>query len=335
MEILIDSLSSEQISRIEERMRPRIPSSLQAKCRVGCIEENESVSEAKEREYDAMRKNFEDYRDRLERPHLYGQSDLGFLRDDQSLNKVIEEDRLTLEKYQIEPKQIADRLETIVGKALRTLDLYYRGCIALTERDVRSLYAGGKGGVLIEDRFLFSAAMARGFQHCPFEDRDGNLCDVTLYEYDVAYYGFMDCLLQNVNNGIRIFFPGLIIHLIRDHHFFEGSLKYRVEPEQVIKLLELEPNRDYTPRFEEEITWRICGGSIEVTGVLNAPEETIELADEKVKLYRTGEHCVVVAEQDWEPPESFAIGGITWGEKRVIKKGRHLYSVHRDVFVPL
>ncbi len=145
----------------------------------------------------------------------------------------------------------------------------------------------------------------------------------------------MDCLLQNVNNGIRLFFPGLIIHLIRDHHFFEGSLKYRVEPEQIIKLLELEPNRDYTPRFEEEITWRICGGVIETTGVLDAPEEIVELTDEKVKLYRTDEYCVVVAEQDWEPPESFAIGGITWGEKRVIKKGNHLYSVHRDIFIPL
>ena len=61
----------------------------------------------------------------------------------------------------------------------------------------------------------------------------------------------MDCLLQNIDNGLRLFFPGLIIHLIREHNFFEGSLKYRVEPEQIIKLLELEPGHDYTPQFQK------------------------------------------------------------------------------------
>ncbi|MCP4614443.1 MAG: hypothetical protein GY845_37660 [Planctomycetes bacterium] len=351
MKILINSLSSEQIKRIEKIMRPHAPSSIQAQCGVGSIGENESLSEAKERENKALYQAFADLRNHSEKlpssPNyeLYGQSRLGFLDDDQILSEVIERDRLTLEKYQIEPKQIADRLETIVGKALRTLDLYFRGYVALTEQEKWSLLAGRKGGVLIEDRFLFSASQARGYQLCPFVDRDGNSCDVTLYEYSTAYYGDMDCLLQNMNNGIRLFFPGLIIHLIRDHHFFEGSLKYRVEPEQIIKLLELEPDRDYTPQFEEEIVW---GFNKQVTktlddvnwryaekwkNVFDAPEEIIELT-EKIRLYRAGERCVIVAGEDLELLGPFSVEGIPWGEKR-IKQGINGYSPKKYTFIPL
>ncbi len=348
MKLLIDSLTSEQIKRIEKIMRPEIPSRIQAQCGVGYIGENESLSEAKERENKALGQALDDLGDRFGKLpfdpgyEIYGQSRLGFLDDDQSLREIIEKDRLTLEKYQIEPKQIADRLETIVCKALRTLDLSFRGHVALTE-EIRNLYVGGKGGVLIEDKFLFSASQARGHQPCPFIDKEINSCDIILHKY--YYYGFMDCLLQNVNNGIRLFFPGLIIHLIRDHHFFEGSLKYRVEPEQVIKLLELEPNRDYTPRFEKEIVWIFCGQVAktlndvnwrygeEWKNVFDMPEEIIELTA-KIKLYRAGERCVVVAGEDLELLEPFSVGGIPWGEKR-IRQGINGYSPKKYTFIPL
>jgi hypothetical protein len=65
----------------------------------------------------------------------------------------------------------------------------------------------------------------RGFQPCPW-------C------YD-STWGYFDFLILNRRSGEYITGPGLIVHLIREHQFFEGSgSPYRLEPLKAIRVLE-------------------------------------------------------------------------------------------------
>jgi len=54
-------------------------------------------------------------------------------------------------------------------------------------------------------------------------------------------YASVEWKIQNNLNGMKLSGSGLAVHLIRDHHFFEGlDSLYRVGPEDYIRLLEVE-----------------------------------------------------------------------------------------------
>jgi len=75
----------------------------------------------------------------------------------------------------------------------------------------------------------FEARMtAAGFgsQDCPWEDP--------------AYYGGMNYSVKNLRIDETLSFPGLIVHLIREHHFYEGRKSpYRVNPKQAVRVLDI------------------------------------------------------------------------------------------------
>ena len=53
-------------------------------------------------------------------------------------------------------------------------------------------------------------------------------------------WGHFDFLILNRQTGEYVTGPGLIVHLIREHQFFEGSESpYRVEPAKAIQALGL------------------------------------------------------------------------------------------------
>jgi len=69
----------------------------------------------------------------------------------------------------------------------------------------------------------------RGMQECPWG------CGID----PLSSYDF---LILNRNRAASITGPGLIVHLIRDHHFFEGEgSPYRVDPQKLAAVLELIP----------------------------------------------------------------------------------------------
>ncbi len=71
----------------------------------------------------------------------------------------------------------------------------------------------------------------RGFQLCPW--------------YGDSTWGYFDFLILNRQSGKYITGPGLIVHLIREHQFFEGSESpYRVEPINAIRVLERVLDKD-------------------------------------------------------------------------------------------
>jgi hypothetical protein len=84
-----------------------------------------------------------------------------------------------------------------------------------------------KFGYLIDHQYQLFFAQFRGFQDCPWNCREPN-------------WGSFDFLLLNRQSGEYIIGPGLIVHLIREHHFFEGKESpYRVEAQKLARVLEL------------------------------------------------------------------------------------------------
>ena len=67
-----------------------------------------------------------------------------------------------------------------------------------------------------------------GLQQCPWCGYVSQICG-------------SDYTVENTNLKEKISFPGLILHLIREHHFFEGKgTRYRVDPEDVVRILEVD-----------------------------------------------------------------------------------------------
>ena len=77
----------------------------------------------------------------------------------------------------------------------------------------------------------------QGFQICPWApDPHHAQCAAGLG----VRHGSVDWLVTNLNTGEEMKGPGLAVHLIRDHHFFEGPMSpNRVDPLGLARLLGL------------------------------------------------------------------------------------------------
>jgi|GEM_PF-2048463 len=304
MGIYVRELASEQIKRIEERMRP------------------EALSES------------------------------GFLSPQESLIDVIESDERTLDRLGITPKQIGDRLESLIQQAFRIRELdsrgrvrkswlshftslvlqIYRVFIMLTLTTIfkvdliyrtaslryilTRLVIPPKRDVLVEGKFLVSSVSYCGWQDCPFENSQGEPCQEIIYSTT-------DFSIKNTINQQSIDFPGLAIHLIRDHHFFEGSVKYRVDPEKAIGVLGIKPGVDYAPKYLTEHLWEKdwtasdrweraerdnLRESEHFDEIVTAASEIITLG-EQVWIYISGDKCTSVARSDYRLRKPVTIQG--------------------------
>jgi hypothetical protein len=80
----------------------------------------------------------------------------------------------------------------------------------------------------------------RGYQNCPWSD--DMKCTTLVDNWGNVQFSDLDWLVRNTRTGQEMHGPGLIIHLVRDHSFFEGlESPYRVDPSQLARLLELGP----------------------------------------------------------------------------------------------
>lgn len=162
----------------------------------------------------------------------------GFLGLTESLEIVITQDEQTLEKFGISHEQIAGALERVIAAVheLKTALPYDK--LLEKETDFPDLYHPEKNplfsknnlpdlnlGYLV-DYFQVFILQYRGFQVCPWDD--------------CGEVGGFDFTILNRNTGESFTAPALIVHLIRAHHFFEGvESPYRVDPEKVIRTLEI------------------------------------------------------------------------------------------------
>lgn len=44
--------------------------------------------------------------------------------------------------------------------------------------------------------------------------------------------------------------------MIRAHHFFEGSVEHRLDPETVVRVLNIQPNIEYGIKYIDTYKWR-------------------------------------------------------------------------------
>jgi hypothetical protein len=175
------------------------------------------------------------------RPGAY--SAVGFLGITESLEKVLKQDEQTLKELGITFEKLAFELEKIVGEAWEI----ERKCNKSRELAISSFEWVQKarlqlfppillvpdnlpdrdiGNIYNEYQVFFTAF--RGIQECPWDCQLENT------------WSSFDFLLINRKSGEYLFAPGLIIHLIREHHFFEGKESpYRVEPFRLARVLGL------------------------------------------------------------------------------------------------
>lgn len=154
----------------------------------------------------------------------------GFLQHGESLADVLFHDRQTLKKCEITNIQIADALESVlaVHRSRLFIDYYEKT---------------NKSKELIFDRFRVEEVTYMGAQLCPFQN---DKLDSKYHGYE---YGDTDVVIFDESRD-SISFNTLLIHMIRDHHFFESpNVTHRVDPLKVIRFLNLKPNVVYKPVY--------------------------------------------------------------------------------------
>lgn len=268
----------------------------------------------------------------IEHRMLPGQSSrIGFLTQGERLADIIARDEKTCADRGITPRQIADRLETLVGRAKRRVGLALRR----RERgdEVDGFMNGRGGGVLLEG-FRITGIHYRGLQDCPFEETRGATCEPFIYS--AGNYS-----IEHVDTKREIRFPGLIIHLAREHHFFEGSVTYRLEPSEAIDVLGLERDVDYTPKYATQTIWHgvmATGDPYEKVKKRSVIDVSIDDARQVVevvpgiRIYVKESRCVLIAEREYLLEEPLLVDGTAWPAER-FRPGTCVYARGEERYV--
>jgi hypothetical protein len=257
-------------------------------------------------------------------------SERGFLTPRERLVTVIASDEKACAERGIRPEQIADRLETLVGRATRRVSL----ALAMGGDDTESMIEGflhddGEGVSL--EGFRLTGLQWRGGQDCPFS-----------HECEFSRYSSADYTLIHLGSGRSINFPGLIFHLIRDHHFFEGKVPGRLDPIRAIDALELQPGIDYAPVYATETRWRPSSSTTQTyEEALRDPGRRLFHAEDArdvfdlapgVRILWNGEMCIAAADCEHVVGSPLVIGGVTWPAQRLYS-GTVTYVVEDETYV--
>ncbi len=145
------------------------------------------------------------------RPGVFSRS--GFLGPEDRLADVLEGDRNTLAQAGLTAELLADRLDPLL--------------VAAENAPSRSARVEGRWAVSIE--------LYTGFQICPWApDPHHSQCTAA----GGVTHGSIDWRVRNLDTGEELRGPGLIVHLIRAHEFFEGpGSPFRVDPLALARVL--------------------------------------------------------------------------------------------------
>jgi hypothetical protein len=163
-------------------------------------------------------------------------STIGFLSSNDELEKVLAADNDTLQNLNITHEQVADCIKWLLEKTLR-----YKAIKGHMDESVTIKFNGKS--------FEVSYHHYRGSQRCPWIWKHGNC--------DYKGYGNRDVTVKNLDSGLQIQFPDLIIHLIESHYFFEGSTSYRLNPQDVVDCLEIKPGVSYKIPYKQVKQWQV------------------------------------------------------------------------------
>ncbi len=148
------------------------------------------------------------------RPGVLSQA--GFLGEHEQLDEVLTRDAQTLAELDITYEEIAEQLDQLLRTAV-------------------------KGGQRISRVSDYEVAITcySGFQICPWSpDIHHSQCMAG----GGVRYASIDWEIHNLRSGQTMRGPGLIVHLIRAHRFFEGvESPYRIDPRELARLLGFSP----------------------------------------------------------------------------------------------
>jgi hypothetical protein len=161
-------------------------------------------------------------------------SDAGFLGPKERLGNVLKEDAATLAELQLSRSALADRLRQLLdarGSAFEAREPRPRPA----EEEIE-IVAGPDGELVrVAGRFDVTFVHYWGWQDCPWRGLGPWGC-----RNGVQYYATVDWEIANLRTGRCLSGPGLIVHLIAAHGFFEGKESpYRVDPRALAEVLEL------------------------------------------------------------------------------------------------
>jgi hypothetical protein len=138
------------------------------------------------------------------RPGEFSQG--GFLGEHERLEDVLAQDARTLEESNLSPDELADTLDRLLDAA---------------EADRRR-------SARVDGAFDVSVEVFTGFQICPWAaNPHSGQCTAG----GGVRHASVDWRVRNRRTGDQLTGPGLIVHLVRVHRFFEGfESPYRVDP---------------------------------------------------------------------------------------------------------
>ena len=237
----------------------------------------------------------------LERRMRPGQfSEGGLLGPSEGLLDRLEADDDWLRRHEITHEQIADRLETVTGVAEHAQALVWESAIK------SGCLNDAPQSFVVYDRLDVEITAYCGSQECPFSLQKPLAVTMTRFGpvrarvSEPCGEAASEYVIRDRITGRSVFVPKLAIHLIRDHHFFQGDTLYRVDPAAVVALLEIKPNFHYTPRIASEPIWELVESSSEIGEDHLA--KIGRAADSRVQFdggtaYRIGDELVLVVRQ--------------------------------------
>ena len=194
----------------------------------------------------------------------------GFLGLNEKLLDVYEQDLQTLKNHNITFDQIEDKLELIYQRGERCRDLYRSGKF----KDV--IYFDSNIWYKVDNSIAisFDVMQTMGYQDCPFyiesntDNKTEHITDFTDSDYDSDEFlndnTKSECYrddgtmfkIMNTKTVESIHLNKLIIHLIRNHNFFEGvESPYKVDPGKTISILGIKQGEQNVIKYLSEKYW--------------------------------------------------------------------------------
>ena len=151
----------------------------------------------------------------------------GFMAANDSLLEIVEADMRALAQLGLTPQEVGARLEQFLYPYLpqNYCRTPARGAAAIPNHCIIRFYEP-----------------YNGWQHCPFSDVGcGGTCPDNDGKRDAEFtrfaHGNFD--IHNTRTGEKVKGPGLLAHLATFHNFFEGGIRYRVDPVALARVMEL------------------------------------------------------------------------------------------------
>lgn len=143
-------------------------------------------------------------------------SEGGFLAPGEKLLDVIQKDTIILEGIGVTHEELVEKFMGLVDTSWNRTHGY-----------------GTHNG---DDFYVAYGPMGhKGFQHCPYCLDGAHVCRLdhrgwSRYYNNVGFQIISNKHRRTPRSWLRIDLPEQTPHLIHDHHFFEGSTRYRVDP---------------------------------------------------------------------------------------------------------